>query len=74
MTLQQSIQSTINGQVDNGRYINDFKHSIYNSGDNLLVCENRGKKRIKLGFFSITEDILKMEKQVITLILAKNEN
>lgn len=68
MTLQQSIQSAIKGEINNGRYINDFKHSIYNYGTNLLVCENRGKKRIKLGFFSISEDILEMEKQVLTLI------
>ena len=71
MTLQQSIQSTINNQVGNGRYINDFKHSIYNSGNNLLVCENRGKKRLKLGFFPISKDILEMENQVLTLISAK---
>ena len=68
MTIQQSIQNTIKNQVGNGRYINEFKHSIYNSGDNLLVCENRGKKRLKLGFISISEDILEMEKQVLALI------
>ena len=67
MELQESIKRVVNGGLGNARYINDFKHSIYNSGANLLVCENKGKKRIKLGFFPITEDFEQLEKQVYEL-------
>jgi len=68
MKLQESIQATINGKKDNGRYINEFKHSIYNSGTNLLVCENKGKNHIKLGFFPITDNIEEMEQKVLSYI------
>jgi hypothetical protein len=68
MELKESIQKVVIGGLDSGRYINDFKHSIFNCGTNLSVCENNGKKRLKLGFFPITNNINEMEEKVLNYL------